>query len=209
MSAGRPRAAAGASARKATDSGAPERGRPEDKPLVGVEPRKDRSKQGQTCGTGSARHPRRDALCSFESTPHPGSLSCEFPSCHRNPLSRKGSEQSSNGPDKKSREIRLTWERVGRILQKGRATGSPQRRSRVRWNPVRASRCGARCAASCCPSSGGPVAPPRTPIWASRPGRHPRKRRQPSRSLRGAASQRRLFPFPAPVSDQHQERSFR
>src|SRR6266536_3586246 len=90
MPPGRPREAAGALARKTTYPGAPKRGRPEDNRWWESNPGKDRSKQRQTCGTGWARHPRRDALCSFESTPPPGSLSCKFTELPPKPLSDKG-----------------------------------------------------------------------------------------------------------------------
>ena len=209
MSAGRPRAAAGASARKSHRPGCAGARPTGGQPLVGVEPWKDRSKQRQTCGTGSARLPRRNALCSFESTPHPGSLSCEFPSCRRNPLSRKGSEQSSNGPDKKSREIRLTWERVGRILRRGVRPSRPEEGADLDGTPNEQ--------ADVAPGARPRAARHRADRWhllvrqsgPPGPGGILVSGDSPVAVFEEPPPRGGSFPFPAPVSDQYQERSFR
>jgi hypothetical protein len=194
MSAGRPREAVGAVARRTTHRVRRSAADRRTNRQWDSNPGSNRSKQRQTCGTGPARHPRRDALCSLSVRP-PCFVVLRISQSPRYSLSGKESGRSSDGPGQESPrnsvDVRASWPHPAE-----RACDRPAPKwSRFRWNAERASRCGARCAASRCPSSGGPAAPPRTPIRATRPRRHPRKRRQPSRSLRGAASQRRLFPF--------------
>jgi hypothetical protein len=199
MSAGRPREAAGALARKTTCLGALKRGRPEDNRWWESNPGRTIPSRGRPAGR--VRHAFPAAMPSARSRVRRIRVRCPANFRVATGIHCPVGDLSSHRTvrTRRSREIRLTWERVRRILRRGRTTVSPRRRSRFRWNPERASRCGARCAASRCPSSGGPVASPRTPNWATRPRRHPRKRRQLSRSFRGAASQRRLFPFAVPL----------
>ena len=209
MSAGRPRAAAGALARKTTCPGAPKRGRPEDNRWWESNPGRTVPSRGRPAGR--VRHAFPAAMPSARSRVRRIRVRCpaNFRVATEIPCPVRDLSSHRTGPDKKSREIRLTWERVGRILRRGVRPSRPKEGAEFDGTPYEQ--------ADVAPGALPRAARHRADLWhllvrqsgPAGPGGILVSGDSPVAVFEEPPPRGGSFPFPAPVSDQYQERSFR